>query len=165
MAETVIARLSGVVTYTDGSNAHFAAHLDQRGNISYNGSTGKSTSKTSIRDIDLNNNWLDLMFAQLPSITFSTSGSGTGKTVSGLNAELSGRVTVASPTAGHPHWEDFIVQFTSKTGDSGVLGQSIPEGGTTVGSDDTSAWVKAKATAALMASLNAMFDTLGITVS
>jgi len=149
----VVARLSGVVSYSDGSSDQFAVHLDDRGNLSYNSKAGSSQA---IKEVDSDANWLDLMLAPLTDLSLSPSGTPV-KTVTGMSAELSGRVSVDAPTGAAPAWEDFIVQFTTNTGDAGVLGASQPIGGT------ASAWAKAKVAGS--SRLNAMLNDLGMTVS
>lgn len=164
----IIAKLAGIVSYTDGSKAPFAVQLDRRGNLSYNGATGKSGSVQSIKDVDTSNNWLDLMLAQLSNLALTTTGS-PAKAVSGLVAEFSGRVTIDAPDVGKPTWEDFCIQFTTKRGDNGILGASIATGSTdgarSKGTGGTSAWSKARAVTAIRTQLNLMFDQLNITVS
>ncbi len=169
MAE-LIARFAGIVSYSDGSHAHFAVHLDRKGNLSYNGNlpaaapTGQLESKQTIIDDFATSNWVGAMIAQLPNIAVSPGGS-LVRTPIQLQGELSGRVTVDSPDVGHPTWEDFIIQYSTSHSDAGTIGATIPSGATTSGTGGTSAWVKAKATVALKASLNTLFTNLGITVS
>lgn len=108
-----IGRLSGIVSYSDGSSEQFAAHRDERGNISVNSgvSSTYNESNHALREVTTDNNDLESMLALVKNtLTFLPTGSAT-KTVNGLVAELSGRIGRDNDT-----WEDFCVQYTSRTG-------------------------------------------------
>lgn len=108
-----VGRLSGIVSYSDGSHEQFAAHMDERGNISVNSgvSSTYNESNHALREVTTDNNDLESMLALVKNtLTFLPSGSAT-KTVNGLVAELSGRIARDNDT-----WEDFCVQYTPQMG-------------------------------------------------
>lgn len=161
----VVARLSGIVSYTDGSHEQFAVHLDHRGNLSYN---DKTMSAAAIKEnYNQSDGWLAAMFALAgsgadPDITFSAGSLSTPKTINSLVAELSGRVSITPTTVFSKTWEDFIFQYDSNKSDTGTFGAMKPTGNTAAGDGGTSAWNKAATDFADQ--LNAMFAGLGIHV-
>lgn len=166
----VIARFSGIVTYSDNSSASFAVHLDDRGRVSYNGKpsplgTGMLAGKQAVREVDVDTNWIESMIAPLTGTSLTTSGT-TSKTVTGLVAEFSGRVSIDSPAAKKPSFEDFAVQFWSKkNGANSILGASQLTGTT-----NSTTWPKVRAVSAVLTALNTMFNqgsngNLGLSVS
>ena len=52
----VIARFSGIATFGDGNEQQFAAHLDERGNISVNNS---SESAEAIAQVQADQDWVE----------------------------------------------------------------------------------------------------------
>lgn len=103
-----IGRISGIVTYADGSKGQFAAHIDDKGIVSTNVPTD---SKQSLVEVLSDENWLESMLTML-SDTLAISPVGTpSKEVTGMIAEFSGRIARDNGT-----WADFCVQYTPKTG-------------------------------------------------
>lgn len=155
MAAALVARLSGIVAYTDDTKVEFAVHLDGKGNLSYNSKTGLPTSH-SVQSMVENKAdataRLNAMFALLAGLTFNGPSGTAVRKIKDLTAELSGRVALASPTPGSAAWQDFIVQYTVDTG------AYAPKGGS-----NTTAWPLAKSVG--LASLNSMFTNLGIVAS
>jgi len=112
---TVVARVAGIVAYSDNSHAQFAAHLDQHGNVSVNSVAGSKQATLEAAS----ESWLSDMFTLLEeNIPTLTNAGVAGKTVTSMTAELSGRVAFDDNTHG-----DFIVQYTPKTG------AYVPSGG------------------------------------
>lgn len=108
-----VGRLSGIVSYSDGTHDQFAAHRDERGNISVNSGVNDTVNESNraLREVTTDNNDLESMLALVKNtLVFRPTGSPT-KTVNGLVAELSGRVARDNDT-----WEDFCVQYTARTG-------------------------------------------------
>ena len=103
--------------------------------------------------------------------------------IAAMNADFTGRVTLDVPQQGFPTWEDFHVLFLSFPQDDGtIIGgfadltgttstRPLPagnmEGGDTnaVGAYGTSAWTKIVENSDLVASLNSMLATLGVSIS
>lgn len=110
-----VGRCSGVVSYQDGSHAQFAAHIDERGNVSVNSTTG---STQAVLELQTDNDWLEDTLAQLSKTITLTPAGTAAKVVTSAYAEFSGRVAYANDT-----WKDFVVQYTTKSG------AHVPEGG------------------------------------
>lgn len=139
MSAKVVARMSGLVTYTDGSKQQLSAHLDERGNISVNDKVESGHAMTAIKAQE--STILNQMLATLGGhVTLHITGT-TTKTVSDLVMEISGRIARTNNTK-----DDFIVQYNSQTG------VHIPP------HFSNSPWAEAVAAAA--ANLKAMFDAV-----
>lgn len=122
-----VGRFSGVVTYQDDSYDQFAAHLDERGNVSVNSGDGDSPNESNqaILEVQTDHNWLEhLIDLVSSSLALSPSGSAS-KTVTGMTAHFSGRVANDDDT-----WEDFAVQYDVKAGGEFVLNGSGDGSGT-----------------------------------
>jgi hypothetical protein len=133
-----VGRFSGIVTYSDDSHDQFAAHLDERGLISFNAGVGSTPneSNTAIREVqgDATTNWLDDMLA-LVSATLMVSGQGTtAKTVTDATMHFSGRIARTDDTT-----EDFAVQYDRKAGGEFILNSS-GSGSSSTGSGDVAAY-------------------------
>ncbi len=112
-----IARLSGIVSYSDDSHDQFAAHMDERGNISVNNA---AESSQAIAESQSDTNNLEDMFDLVSSTLALSPGDTPAKTVTDLVAELSGRIARDDDTK-----EDFVVQYNSQSG------AHVPSGGNT----------------------------------
>lgn len=133
-----VGRFSGIVTYSDDSHDQFAAHLDERGNISTNAGVNSTPneSNTAINEIQEDNNDLETMLA-LVSGTLALSPTGTAtKTVTDAAMHFSGRVSRTDDT-----YEDFAVQFDRKAGGSFVLNSS-GDGAASTGSGTVAAYLE-----------------------
>jgi hypothetical protein len=116
-----VGRLSGIVAYSDDSHDQFAAHIDERGNISVNAGVGDTpnSSNQAILEVQSGHNWLEDMLAQV-SATLALSPAGSAaKTVTDATMHFSGRVSRTDDT-----WEDFAVQYDRKAGGQFILNSS-----------------------------------------
>ena len=116
-----VGRISGIVTYSDDTHDQFAAHRDARGNISVNEGINDTpnSSNEAILEVQAGNNWLEDMLA-LVSGTLSLAATGTAtKTVTGMVAHFSGRISRLDNT-----FEDFAVQYDIKAGGEFILNSS-----------------------------------------
>lgn len=141
-----VGRLSGIVTFSDNSSEQFAVAVDDQGNISYNNS---SESLDAVKQVGHANSWLQTMFTALATASASanhldqnSNAPTVSKTVTGLVATLSGRVSITNPGVGKPSWQDFSVEYSTEHSDSGALGAFIPPGSTDIadGSNGDTAW-------------------------
>jgi len=130
-----IGRISGIIAYSDDTHDQFAAHRDERGNISVNDATSSNQAIVEVQD---ENSWLENMI-DLVSSTLALTPSGTAaKVVTSASMHFSGRVSNDNNT-----WEDFAVQHDSKVG--GFILNSSGSGGTVAAyssflSADIKAW-------------------------
>lgn len=116
-----VGRISGLVTYLDDNHDQFAAHIDERGNISVNSGDGDTpnTSNTAILEVQTDKSWLeDLIDLVSATLVLSPTGSA-AKVVTDATLHFSGRVSRDNDT-----WEDFAVQFESKGGGERILNSS-----------------------------------------
>lgn len=119
-----IGRFSGVVAYVDGTNGQFAAHIDERGNVSSNSGINNTPndSAKNILEIQENNTWLQDMLALVTGtvnpITLSPDGSAL-KVPHSAAIHFSGRVARDDNT-----WEDFAAQYDIKAGGGFILNSS-----------------------------------------
>jgi hypothetical protein len=141
-----VARLSGLLTFSDGSNEPFAVALDEKGIVSYN---DQATSVDAVRQDGHSNAWLQAMFTALAAASLSadhlhepTTAPTTQKTVTGMVASLSGRVALTNPAPGQKTWQDFLVQYSTEQIDTGTLGAWTPSGSdsTATGAAGKTAW-------------------------
>lgn len=109
-----IGRISGVVSYEDNTNDRFAAHLDERGNVSVNAAYSdgrRNDSNHVILEIQDDNNWLEDTLTLLSnSLALAPVGVAT-KTVNDAVIHFTGRVSRSDNT-----WEDFAVSYDVKSG-------------------------------------------------
>jgi len=121
-----VGRFSGIVSYSDDTHEQFAAHRDERGNISVNGgiSDTPNSSNQAVLEVQTDNNWLEDMI-DLLSATLAFAPLGTAaKTVNGAVMHFSGRIARDDNT-----WEDFAVQYDIKADGSFILNSSGAGGG------------------------------------
>lgn len=122
-----IGRISGIVSYTDDTHDQFAAHRDEKGNISVSSGIGDTpnSSNAAILEVQADNNWLESMLALISEdLELDPDGSPT-KVVNGAAMHFMGRVARDNHT-----WEDFAVSYEAKTGAFIVNGSGT---GNTVG--------------------------------
>lgn len=104
-----VGRISGTVTYSDGSSGRFAAHIDERNNVSVNSG---SENVSAILELQNSNSWLQDMMALVTGttnpITLSPSGSPT-KNVTDAVLHFSGLVARDNNS-----WVDFAAQYEIK---------------------------------------------------
>ena len=146
-----VGRFSGIVAYSDDTSDQFAAHLDERGNISVNSGVGNTPNESNqaILEVQTGNNWLETMLA-LVSGTLVLDPQGTAaKTVNGATMHFSGRVARDNDT-----WEDFAVQYDISAGGAFVLNSS-GNGPDTGLNDDVAAYDEF-----VTATLDTWFETL-----
>lgn len=107
-----IGRISGVVTYTDGSNDTFAAHLDNLGNIVTN-DLPYSSSNRAVLELQSDEDWLENLLNILnDDLILTPDGiASASKIVSDAVIHITGRVARNDNS-----WEDFAVQFDSENG-------------------------------------------------
>ena len=112
VATSVVARISGVVTFTDGSVKSMAATLDESGRVSVNNETENSDAAALVNTQTdaLNDNGSGLIDAISPSSTIIdiSTASDSFPVVSEFYAEFSGRVSYDDGTSG-----DFIGQYNN----------------------------------------------------
>lgn len=116
-----VGRFSGIVAYSDDTHDQFAAHRDERGNISVNSGVNDTPNESNqaIVEVQANNNWLEDMLALVSdTLALAPAGSST-KTVNGASLHFSGRVAHDNDT-----WEDFAVQYDIKADGEFVLNSS-----------------------------------------
>lgn len=116
-----VGRISGIVAYSDDTTDQFAAHRDERGNISVNSGVNDTVNESgrAIATVQASNNWLEGML-DLVSATLVLAATGSsGKTVSSAALHFSGRVALDDDT-----WEDFAVQYDGKAGGEFILNSS-----------------------------------------
>lgn len=125
-----VGRFSGIVAYSDDSHQQFAAHIDERGNVSVNSGDGDTPNESNqaILEVQTGHDWLEDMLA-LCSGTLALSPAGSAaKTVTGAAMHFSGRIARDDDT-----WEDFAVQYDIKADGEFVLNSSGDgEGSTSV---------------------------------
>ena len=135
----VIARISGIVTYSDGSIQQFSGHIDDQSNVSYN-NTGEAQEAFAQADTDAT--WIDSMFALLGgTVLFTPTAAAVDKTVTDMVAEISGRTSYDDQT-----WGDFISQY--------VDGAFVPSGGA------ISFWTDAVAYSPTLTKLTTLLETV-----
>lgn len=128
-----VGRFSGLVAYSDDSHQQFAAHIDERGNVSVNVGDGDTPNESNqtILEVQAGHSWLENMLA-LCSGTLALAPTGTAaKTVTGAAMHFSGRVARDNNT-----WEDFAVQYEIKAGGEHVLTGSGDGNGTVAAYDE-----------------------------
>lgn len=165
MAAKVIARLSGLVSYSDGSNGQFAGTLDGQGRVAFN---NRAASLKTVGEVDADTNWLDNMFALVPNLTFNPTSSNT-KVVTSMNADFVIRLALAESALqlGKPSWEEYHVAFWIRKNSTGaVIGafkdvKSAPA----IGANGTTPWAKIYASTALKTSLATLLTPFGVTIS
>lgn len=120
-----VGRFSGIVSYSDDTHDQFAAHIDERGNISTNADRDSipNSSNQAIVEVQAGHNWLENMLALVSGTLTLTPLGSAGKTVNGAVMNFSGRVARINDT-----WEDFAVQYDIKAGGEFILNSS-GEGG------------------------------------
>lgn len=133
----VMARISGLVTYSNGYTQSFAAHLDDQGNVSYNNLTENVEATYHVTN---DQNWLENMLALLGTMAV-TPASSSNRNVSNFVGEISGRVALDNQT-----WGDFIAQYNSQ------VGAFLPTGGS------VTYWTTAIANSTILASLTDMLE-------
>jgi len=116
-----VGRFSGIIAYDDDTHDQFAAHIDERGNISVNAGVGDTpnSSNQAIVEVQAGNNWLENMLALVSGTLTLTPAGGAVKTVKDATMHFSGRVARINDT-----WEDFAVQYDRKAGGQFVLNSS-----------------------------------------
>lgn len=127
-----VGRISGIVTYNDDSFDQFAAHRDERGNVSVNEGVNDSpnSSNQAILELQTDNNWLENTLDLVSSTLALAPAGSAAKTVTGATIHFSGRVAADDDT-----WEDFAVQYDVKAGGEFILNSS-GTGGTVSAYDD-----------------------------
>ena len=137
----IVARFSGIVSYSDGSHEQFAGHLDERGNISVNCAV---ESQRAVGQATDQGDWLETMLAQLGgTVTLHSPTPPAGKTVTSLTSSISGHVAYDNNTHG-----GFVAEYHPK------VGSHIPSGG------DPAHWESALANSQALQNLNALFATV-----
>ncbi len=112
----LVARFSGLVTFSDGSVQQIAGHIDDAGNISMNSA---EESGLALLEVLRQGTWVQDMLTLLAPGTFHMDGIGVPqKTVTSLVGECSGRIAYADGS-----WGDWIAQYTPQTG------AFVPDGG------------------------------------
>ena len=115
-----VGRFSGLITYSDNSNDQFAAHLDERGNISVNSGINDTPNESNAAILEANNGVQLSDMLALVSATLVLSPIGTAaKTVTDVTMHFSGRIARANNIT-----EDFAVQFDRKAGGEFILNSS-----------------------------------------
>ena len=116
-----VGRFSGIVTYSDDTHDQFAAHRDERGNISVNAGVNDSpnSSNQAIHEVQSDHNWLENMLALVSSTLALAPLGSAAKTVNGATLHFSGRIARTDDT-----WEDFAVQYDIKADGEFVLNSS-----------------------------------------
>jgi hypothetical protein len=112
-----VGRFSGIVTYNDDTHDQFAAHIDERGNISVNGLA--TDSNQPIVEVQAGHNWLENLLALVSGTLALSPAGGAVKTVTDATMNFSGRVSRTDDT-----WEDFAVQYDQKAGGQFILNSS-----------------------------------------
>lgn len=131
-----VGRFSGIVAYSDDSHQQFAAHIDERGNVSVNSGDGDTPNESNqaILEVQTGHTWLQDMMALVTgvtnAITLSPAGVA-GKTVTSAAMHWSGRVARDDNT-----WEDFAAQYEIKAGGEFVLNSSGDGNGSTSAYDE-----------------------------
>ena len=138
----MVARFSGIVTYSDGSKGQFAGHLDERGLVSLN---DQSDGQINIINALSGEAWMTemIMALDVSGTSVIPPDLATTKTVTDLTAELSGHVAYDDGTHG-----GFITQYTHKTG------AYIPSGG------DVANWERALGNVTLLNNLMNLFEEM-----
>jgi hypothetical protein len=130
-----VGRFSGLITYSDNTKQQFAAHVDERGNVSVNSGIGDTPNESNqaILEVQNANNWLEEMLALVSgSLALAPLGAA-GKTVTDAVMHFSGRVARDNNTT-----EDFAVQYDRKADGNFVLNSSgAGSTGSGPGSDTT----------------------------
>jgi len=160
----IVARLSGVVSYADGSKGQFGGVLDDKGNVSFNGPSAASAK--AMAEVDADTNWLDNMFALVPDLVFSPTPSNT-KVVTAMNADFVVRLSLDTLQAGKPTWEEYHVCFwTRKDSNGSVIGAfKDVKDAPAVGASGTTPWAKIYTSTALKTALGKLLNPLGVTIS
>jgi len=119
-----IGRFSGIISYSDNSSEQFAAHIDERGNVSVNSGDGNTPNESNqaILEVQTDNSWLEDMLALVTGvispITLSPTGSAS-KTVTDAIMHFSGRIARDDDTS-----EDFAAQYDLSADGEFVLNSS-----------------------------------------
>jgi hypothetical protein len=116
-----VGRFSGIVAYSDDSHQQFAAHIDERGNISVNSGDGDTPNESNqaLVEVIAGQDWLESMLS-LCSATLTLIPVGSAvKVVTSAAMQFSGRVAKDDGT-----WEDFAVQYEVKAGGAHILNSS-----------------------------------------
>lgn len=116
-----VGRFSGVVAYSDDTHDSFAAHRDERGNISVNSGVNSTpnSSNQAIVEVQNGHSWLEDMLALVSGTLALAPAGSAAKTVTSATLHFSGRVAHDDDT-----WEDFGVQYDIKAGGEFVLNSS-----------------------------------------